>query len=503
MIVTKKIRGYAIDAALGTGGFGEVWRAQSPSGGEVALKVVDYVGTQRAAGFEAQLLQRLKHPNIVQCLDHFFDSNQVYLVMQYLGTISLADHLESHEKCDVAEILEFLRQMASALSYAHGLDIVHRDIKPANIMKGPVTAGQYVIIDFGIARSDINVLAAPRQAGTYRYMAPEQRRGRPMKASDMWAVGAIAYEMLTGRPLRDSGPSVERLSALAPDVQLPPPCTDLESRLGEALRGLLEADPNLRWTADDLCEFLNKPLIVPKFVSVVMAEQSRPSVWAKMAIVAAVMVSLPAGLVGGLLMFWGIVHAGRILENHCEKNDPRKFRMPPMLLVSVVLLMSRVIRALLAALLDFGIPPAIYYVWGFVGGSLFFWAWGNFQDRKFEVDWSERVNLAGDAEALVAALGALCEEYPGDPSIRVRYAEALLLRGEALQAAAQAAVALDDDRYNFAGNLILANALLEIGLIDLCKNVCRNYLSAVNYAFEFKAILALALESEHANTSDL
>jgi serine/threonine-protein kinase len=227
---------YEIVATLGTGGMGHVYRARrSLLGDEVAIKVM-----QTSADAAADLKQRflresracaqLRHPNIVTILDFNVDPNgQPYMVMELLSGPSLRDEMELHGPMDPAAVLEVLTPIGAALQLAHDRAITHRDLKPANIVGHRYQSGErvYKIIDFGLAavkeasatadtlQTDPNVFL-----GTLGYAAPEQLRGEdPDARTDIYTLGVIAYEMLTGhRPFESSN----RMSLVNQTISMDP-----------------------------------------------------------------------------------------------------------------------------------------------------------------------------------------------------------------------------------------------------------------------------------------
>jgi len=208
------IPGYRVERELGSGGMATVYLAvQEKLNREVAVKVLSPVlvaDKQFAARFiqEAEIAAGMHQANIIPIFDIGQSGPHVYLVMEYLEA-SLKDRLKIGPM-DAAEALAVLRQMAGALAYAHGEGYVHRDIKPENIMFRK--DGTAMLVDFGIARA---VGAATRltktgmSIGTPHYMSPEQARGLDLDGrSDLYALGIVFHEMLTGRVPYDAQDSV-------------------------------------------------------------------------------------------------------------------------------------------------------------------------------------------------------------------------------------------------------------------------------------------------------
>jgi serine/threonine protein kinase len=205
---------YEILAALGSGGMGEVYRASRRIlGDEVAIKVMHPSrdgGNELRHRFlrESRACARLRHPNIVSILDFNVDGlGQPYMVMELLSGPSLREEIEVSGPMEPAAVLDLLTPIGAALQLAHEQGITHRDLKPANIVAHRYGSGERVhkVIDFGLAAvkeaTDQTKLTQGNVfMGTVAYAAPEQMRGEPADTrADVYALGVIAYEMLTGR----------------------------------------------------------------------------------------------------------------------------------------------------------------------------------------------------------------------------------------------------------------------------------------------------------------
>jgi serine/threonine protein kinase len=154
---------------------------------------------------EARLLEKLKHPHILSVTDAGFNEHRFpYLVSDYAPQGSLRNRLRRHGKrpLPLEEALSVLSQIGEGLSYAHQQNIVHRDLKPDNILFD--AKGEALLADFGIATAllanNTSMLHSTGIMGTPRYMAPEQFQHKVSRRSDQYALGCIAYELLTGRP---------------------------------------------------------------------------------------------------------------------------------------------------------------------------------------------------------------------------------------------------------------------------------------------------------------
>jgi beta-lactam-binding protein with PASTA domain/predicted Ser/Thr protein kinase len=199
---------YEVEEPLGTGGMAEVWRGHDRVlNRTVAIKTL-LPQFARDASFvdrfrrEAQAAARLNHPGIVSVYDSGTDGDTPYIVMQYIEGRTLGDFLGSGKTLPPKQAAQIAQEIAEALGVAHAHGVIHRDIKPANVM---ITRdGKVLVMDFGIARLISGPETAPQTSavlGTASYLSPEQAQGQPVDArSDIYALGVVLYEMLTGRP---------------------------------------------------------------------------------------------------------------------------------------------------------------------------------------------------------------------------------------------------------------------------------------------------------------
>jgi serine/threonine protein kinase len=206
---------YEIVRLVGWGGMGDVYEARHARlPGRFAIKVLTARVTAESPDFarfrrEAEIASSLRHPNIVQVIDfNQTDDGTPYLVMEFLDGRDLGAELESARRMPPARVADIVSQIASALAAAHDKGIVHRDLKPQNVFLTPIE-GQprelAKILDFGISkvRSAAHITAESRMVGTPGYMSPEQARceNEDVDArTDQFALAAIAYEMLGGKP---------------------------------------------------------------------------------------------------------------------------------------------------------------------------------------------------------------------------------------------------------------------------------------------------------------
>jgi serine/threonine protein kinase len=200
---------YRVVEKLGSGAFGEVYRAHDTVlGRDVAIKRIrldvfaepgQLEEVNKRFLREAQVAAKLRHPNIVTTHDIVSAPGMSFIVMELVEGRTLHSLLQSRGRLSVSETLEVLSQVAAALDDAHGQHVVHRDVKPANIMIE--ASGQVKVMDFGIAKLDSggNLTATGHIVGTPNYMSPEQARGESVDGrSDLFSLGCILYECVSG-----------------------------------------------------------------------------------------------------------------------------------------------------------------------------------------------------------------------------------------------------------------------------------------------------------------
>ena len=237
---------HEIEHLLGRGGTAEVFRARdTTTGRSVAIKVLRAVDPQSLTRFrgEIEVLSRLDHPGVVRLLGTGCHDSVPYLVLDLVDGPSLADVLESGP-LGVERSIWTGQQLAEALAHAHGLGVVHRDMKPANIIfdTEPTTVR---LADFGIARfaDTTRVTAAGRCIGTAAYLAPEQLEGHVAPAADVYALGLVVLECLTGTRCYRGTAAETTMARLhhSPDVP-----ADLPAWLRHTLRAMTARDPGRR-----------------------------------------------------------------------------------------------------------------------------------------------------------------------------------------------------------------------------------------------------------------
>jgi serine/threonine-protein kinase len=326
-----RIGSYEIAAQIGIGGMGEVYRATDTKlGRPVAIKVLPAAVAQdaeRLARFdrEARTLASLNHPNIAAIYGLEDANSTKALVMELVGGPTLADRI-AKGPIPADEALPIAKQIAEALEAAHAQGIVHRDLKPANVK---VRAdGAVKVLDFGMAKamdpagaippdlSEQPTITTPAMTqaglvlGTAAYMSPEQAKGKPLdKRADVWAFGAVLYEMLTGRRAFGGESVAETLGAVIhaePDYAVL--ARGVPTGLQLAIRRCLQKDPRRRWhDIADVRLVLDEDL---EEESGTVPGSPSPAGWAapsvRRVMVAAAIVGLAAGAALATFGFWSL-----------------------------------------------------------------------------------------------------------------------------------------------------------------------------------------------------
>lgn len=251
------IKGYELQERIAVGGFGTVYRARQPViEREVAIKIIlPELASQpefiRRFDTEAQLVARLEHPHIIPLYDYWRNPDGAYLVMRYLRGGSLRNLLNKGA-LDPLICTRILDQLASALDLAHRHDVIHRDIKPANILLDD--DGNAYLGDFGIAK-DIGTFGSEITdskdvVGSLDYITPEQARGEEVtKQTDVYSLGILLYEMLTGEHPYAGIMSVQRvykhMTEPVPDIHNVP--ASMRDSINEVIQKATAKDPQDRY----------------------------------------------------------------------------------------------------------------------------------------------------------------------------------------------------------------------------------------------------------------
>jgi DNA-binding response OmpR family regulator len=261
---------YRIDAELGSGGAGVVFKATHLElQREVAIKLLSSIAVDDVARFRSEGITacRVKHPNAVEVLD-FANSDQLgpYLVMELLDGPSLDEYCKEKGKISIARCAEILVPVCRALAEAHRADVVHRDVKPSNIILHKTAAGEVPkVLDFGIAKFVGEAAMRQHQTqrgfvGTPAYMAPERFGHTKLSGrSDVYSVGIVAYEMLVGATPFAGGTSLMEMMSMHA-VDQPEPLRKLVPELSHHIENLvmsaLRKNPEDRPTAEQMADGL-------------------------------------------------------------------------------------------------------------------------------------------------------------------------------------------------------------------------------------------------------
>jgi len=274
--VGKRLDGrYEISEIIGDGGMAVVYKAwDTQDEMPVAIKVLrdEYIDNDefiRRFKDESKAIAVLSHPNIVKVYDVSFGDRMQYIVMEYIDGITLKDYIERCGSIDVKDTIHFIIQILRALQHAHDKGIIHRDIKPQNIML--LEDGTIKVTDFGIARFSKNntksMTMTNKAIGSVHYVSPEQARGEPTDAkSDLYSLGVMMYEMLTGKLPFDADNAVSvAIMQLQSDPE-PPRKINPEIPVGleEIIIKTMQKDPKKRYRSasemlSDIYKFHKNP----------------------------------------------------------------------------------------------------------------------------------------------------------------------------------------------------------------------------------------------------
>jgi serine/threonine protein kinase len=253
------IAGYRLDRLIGEGGFGQVWHGER-DGEPVAVKVlhlelVRSVDAMTRFQRELEAIERLNHPNVVRGLGHgTLADGRPYLILEYVEGPSLRELLHSRGALPPAEMLTILEPLCHALQAAHAAGLVHRDVKASNVILAPDGAGvRPVLLDFGLVKltdqAGPGLTSSRSMLGTPAAMAPEQMRGLFVDArTDIYALGLLAYHMLTGHPAFGGAPGVVQ-SYLQVHGPRPRPSAkvDIDPAIDEPIARALAPEPDARF----------------------------------------------------------------------------------------------------------------------------------------------------------------------------------------------------------------------------------------------------------------
>src|SRR3954447_513775 len=244
---------YRLDERIAGGGMGDVWRGTDEVlGRTVAIKVL-LSALMEEPGFaerfrgEARTMATINHPGVVDIYDYGSENATAFLIMEYVEGDALSRTLGRVGRLTPARAMALIAQAADALHAAHEKGIVHRDVKPGNLLVRP--NGTLVLTDFGIARSELvgQLTAAGSVLGTASYISPEQATGAvATPASDVYALGVVAYQCLSGRRPFEGDNPLEIAMRHVRETPRPLPA-DIPPAVRAIVERAMAKDPGARW----------------------------------------------------------------------------------------------------------------------------------------------------------------------------------------------------------------------------------------------------------------
>ncbi len=253
--------GFRLDRLIGEGGFGQVWHAMRDPGDEVValkilhLELVRSIDALTRFQRELEAIERLRHPNVVRAIDHgSLDDGRPYLVLEYVEGPSLREVIHERGAVPPAEMLAILEPLCEALGVAHAAGLVHRDVKASNVILAHQDGVlRPVLLDFGLVKlldqEGPGLTSSRSMLGTPAAMSPEQMRGQPVDArTDVYALGLLAFHVLTGQPAFGGAPGVVQ-SYMQIHGARPRPSSkvDIDPAIDEPIARALAPEPAARF----------------------------------------------------------------------------------------------------------------------------------------------------------------------------------------------------------------------------------------------------------------
>jgi len=504
---------YVILSELGRGASGVVYKAR-PVGrpGELfALKLIEGVGNLDTQLVEPEILSRLNHPNIIRLADYFLVSGKLALAMEFVNGPDLSGWAGSHGRLSSAEVRDFLLQIAQALACAHVQGVIHRDIKPANIMVArDGDKPRYILADFGISRQVEGIQLKKQLAGSYRFMAPEQIRGRATPKSDLWSLGVVAYWLLTenlpfdGASLRELSDQIALKSPPAPSEVVSNVDGDLETIVLE----LLQKEPLRRIdNASTLVARLTEQSPTAVVTQAVGTRSVHP--WesrlhraiARRKVV--FWISLCLWMIPELFVGPALVSLGSYsLFLQQSRRRGTSFAALGLFLIGfgfLVTIFMEVFKAVFLTMLLYGRSPTsnqlgnvqeinLRFVQFIIFISSIVMAYNLAKWRQLERDrfFLRSLRVEGsDEQKVIELFRNYLDRNPEELFVRQRLAELYSYAGRLKEAVVEAKLVISIDAYNFAASLLLAESYSRLGLRPEAVAVCDGYLSVSPQCFEF------------------
>nr|HEX4318778.1 serine/threonine-protein kinase [Kofleriaceae bacterium] len=259
LVAAPSVPGYRVTSLIGEGGFGQVWKGQRESDGElVAIKFLHLElvrSTDAMVRFARELdaIKQIRHRSVVMALDHGTIDARPYIVLEYIEGKGLRDLISERRALPPADMLAILEPICEALAVAHAAGYVHRDVKPSNIIVARDELGlRPVLLDFGLVKlldeQGVSLTSSKNMLGTPAAMAPEQIKGRKIDPrTDVYALGLLAYHMLTGAPAFGGVPGAIQIH-LQEHGPRPRPSAkvDVDPALDKPIADALAPDPDKR-----------------------------------------------------------------------------------------------------------------------------------------------------------------------------------------------------------------------------------------------------------------